>query len=164
MTRSFLVKSLLLTSIIALGGCQTSSDPSAPLQPDAKIQPNTLEKQNEHPVIDNTPPLSSDELESVAANCRAEISQLHELRNQVPRPRLQEYAVTLGIASDACTKMSGLLSQIREATHWKRAYQLNLQHAQSTAEGGFGADMTSPTHSTTPSSGVIVESEPLTIN
>lgn len=162
--RLFSLRPFLLTGLIILGGCQTASDPSAPLQPDAKMQPLPPTKANENSVVDNTPALSSDELESVASNCRAEITQLHELRHQVPRPRLQEYAVTLGIASDACTKLSGLLTQIREATHWKRAYQLNLQHAQSTAEGGFGADMTSSTPTPPSSNSVVVESEPLTLN
>ena len=163
--RHLLFLSLLLTSV-GLSGCQTTSDSSygsVELPPVPEGSPNaSAHKAGQQAMIDNTPALSSDELESVAANCRAEITQLHGIRHQVPRPRLQEYAMTLGIASDACTKLTGLLSQIREATHWKRAYQLNLQHAQSTAEGIATGDVTPPFQGK--HSNVIVESEPLTIN
>ncbi len=162
--RHILLPSLLIGTI-ALTGCQTtSSDPYASVElPPAPTAQEASTKPGERPVVDNTPALSSEELERVAANCRAEITQLHELRHQVPRPRLQEYAMTLGIASDSCTKLTNLLSEIRQATHWQRAYQLNLQHAQSTAEGSYGTDVTPPSQ-VTQQSNVVVESEPLVIN
>lgn len=160
------IRPSLVCSMLVLGGCETpSSDPYAALEPPPL--PEALETKapaqpGEAPVVDHTPPLSSDELERVAGTCRGELQQLYELRRQVPRPRLQEYAMTLGIASDSCTKLINLLSQARHATHWQRAYQLNLQHAQSTAEGGYGTDVT-PLPQGTSGPSVVVESEPMTL-
>lgn len=86
---------------------------------------------------DSTPVLlSSEQIAQVATHCRHEILQAHQQKALVPKDKMREYAITLGIAAEKCEAITRAFLELQKASQDYQIYQQNLQHAQLCAQGG----------------------------
>ncbi len=92
---------------------------------------------NTPPAIDTAALITIDQLSQVATNCRQDVMQAHQYKNQISKDKLREYSIALGIAAEKCEALTKVFLEVQKASQDFNIYTQNLQHAQS-----YGGNMT----------------------
>ena len=81
-------------------------------------------------ILDSTPLMSTQELESLSHSCQQDVLALHEMRRQVAPNAMKEYGITLSNASQACDKLNHAVKELRKVRKYKDEYERNMVRAK----------------------------------